>query len=174
MGTTVGAQTTLSSSKNVRIESPKFRTFTPSTLALPPFMRQGLCIHLEVRYMKEADGDKRECDDTGFTLLCLSLVRSDRSYPYRQSFFHTRYLFHLTLTIMLRITKSPSFSLLKRSLATHTAATPPTRHDWTKEEVKRIYDAPLLDLVFRSAGVHRQHHDPSKIQLCTLMNIKSK
>jgi biotin synthase len=74
---------------------------------------------------------------------------------------------------MLRIAKSPSFSLLKRSLATHTAAAPPTRHDWTKEEVKRIYDAPLLDLVFRSASVHRQHQDPSKIQLCTLMNIKS-
>ncbi|KAH9075774.1 biotin synthase [Lactarius deliciosus] len=52
-------------------------------------------------------------------------------------------------------------------------AAPPTRHDWTKEEVQRIYDAPLLDLVFRAASVHRQHHDPSKIQLCTLMNIKS-
>lgn len=84
-------------------------------------------------------------------------------------------------TIMLRIVKSPSLSLMKRSLATHTATGPPTvvaapsmRHDWSKEEVKRIYDAPLLDLVFRSASVHRQHHDPSKIQLCTLMNIKSK
>ena len=119
-------------------------------------------------------GMKQRSVSWGCTLLCLSLVRSDRSYPYRQSFFQTRSLFHLTLTIMLRIVKSPSFSLLKRSLATHTAAAPPTRHDWTKEEVKRIYDAPLLDLVFRSASVHRQHHDPSKIQLCTLMNIKSK
>jgi biotin synthase len=84
------------------------------------------------------------------------------------------------LIIMLRIVKPQSLSLLKRSLATHTATGPPAivaadpmRHDWTKEEVKRIYDAPLLDLVFRSASVHRQHHDPSKIQLCTLMNIKS-
>jgi biotin synthase len=40
--------------------------------------------------------------------------------------------------------------------------------------VQQIYDTPLLDLVFRSASVHRQHHDPTKIQLCTLMNIKSK
>jgi biotin synthase len=70
--------------------------------------------------------------------------------------------------------------LLTRSLATHTATTapiiaraPPTRHDWTKEEIKQIYHQPLLDLVFRAACVHRQHHDPSKIQLCTLMNIKS-
>jgi biotin synthase len=83
---------------------------------------------------------------------------------------------------MLRIValRSPRSSLLTRFLATHTATTapiataaPPTRHDWTKEEVKQIYHTPLLDLVFRAAGVHRQHHDPSKVQLCTLMNIKS-
>lgn len=82
---------------------------------------------------------------------------------------------------MLRIVISPRFPLLVRSLATHAATTaptpvaaPPTRPDWTKEEVQQIYDSPLLDLVFRAASVHRQHHDPSKIQLCTLMNIKSK
>ena len=64
-----------------------------------------------------------------------------------------------------------------RTLATHasptTAAAPATRHNWLKQEVQQIYDAPLLDLVFRAAAVRRQHHDPAKIQLCTLMNIKS-
>jgi hypothetical protein len=69
---------------------------------------------------------------------------------------------------------------LSRTLATH--ATPSrtvkplvnlTRHDWKKVEIQEIYDTPLLELIFRSASVHRQHHDPSKIQLCTLMNIKS-
>jgi len=83
---------------------------------------------------------------------------------------------------MLRIValRSPRSSLLTRFLATHTATTapiataaPPTRHDWTKEEVKQIYHTPLLDLVFHAACVHRQNHDPSKVQLCTLMNIKS-
>ncbi|KAF8527897.1 biotin synthase [Hysterangium stoloniferum] len=48
-----------------------------------------------------------------------------------------------------------------------------SRQTWTKQEIQTIYDSPLLDLVFRAASVHRQHHDPSKIQLCTLMNIKS-
>lgn len=47
------------------------------------------------------------------------------------------------------------------------------RHNWEKAEIQRIYDSPLLDLVFRAATVHRQYHDPNKIQLCTLMNIKS-
>lgn len=65
-----------------------------------------------------------------------------------------------------------------RTLATHasptqTVAAKVTRHDWTKTEIQKIYDTPLLELVFRAASVHRQYHDPSKIQLCTLMNIKS-
>ena len=64
---------------------------------------------------------------------------------------------------------------LRRALATHAAAPspPPTRHAWAKTEIQGIYDTPLLALVFRAAAVHRQYHDPSKIQLCTLMNIKS-
>lgn len=68
---------------------------------------------------------------------------------------------------------------LARRLATHVSegapalSVPPIRHDWSRKEIKEIYDKPLLDLVFRAASVHRQHHDPTKIQLCTLMNIKS-
>ncbi|KAJ7666436.1 hypothetical protein B0H17DRAFT_1171317 [Mycena rosella] len=65
---------------------------------------------------------------------------------------------------------------LARTLATH--ASPPvsaeaTRRTWARQEIQDLYDTPLLDLVFRSASVHRKHHDPSKIQLCTLMNIKT-
>ncbi|THH19720.1 hypothetical protein EW146_g1511 [Bondarzewia mesenterica] len=80
---------------------------------------------------------------------------------------------------MLRLPIVPNrFSILKRTLATHASprlpnAPPPTRHDWAKEEIQKIYDSPLLDLVFRAASVHRQYHDPNKIQLCTLMNIKT-
>ncbi|KZP32229.1 biotin synthase [Athelia psychrophila] len=64
---------------------------------------------------------------------------------------------------------------LVRTLATHapSAGAPATRHTWAKQEIQQIYDTPLLQLVFRAAGEHRVHHDPSKIQLCTLMNIKT-
>ena len=79
---------------------------------------------------------------------------------------------------MLRTFPTRRIQLAARALATHAA--PPvapsaklTRHDWQKSEIQAIYDTPLLELVFRSASVHRQAHDPSKIQLCTLMNIKS-
>ena len=43
----------------------------------------------------------------------------------------------------------------------------------TKEEISEIYRRPLLDLVYQAAAIHRQHHDPHEIQLCTLLNIKS-
>jgi biotin synthase len=61
---------------------------------------------------------------------------------------------------------------LSRALATHASNNAGPR-TWAKREIQDIYESPLLDLVFRAASVHRQHHDPSKIQLCTLMNIKS-
>jgi len=51
--------------------------------------------------------------------------------------------------------------------------TPNQRRRWTKPEIKEIYDSPLLGLIFRAAQAHRLSHDPSKVQLCTLMNIKS-
>lgn len=66
---------------------------------------------------------------------------------------------------------------LARALATHASpsrpATSALRHDWKKEEIHKIYDTPLLELVFRAASVHREHNDATKVQLCTLMNIKS-
>jgi len=73
---------------------------------------------------------------------------------------------------MLRSTRPVRLSHFVRTLATHTTSAKTLRL-WTKEEIQEIYKTPLLDLVFRAAAVHRQHHDPSKIQLCTLMNIKS-
>ncbi|KAG9126910.1 biotin synthase [Ceratobasidium sp. 392] len=49
----------------------------------------------------------------------------------------------------------------------------PSSVRWTRDEISKIYHGPLLDLVFRAAMVHRQHFDPNKVQLCTLMNIKT-
>jgi biotin synthase len=40
-------------------------------------------------------------------------------------------------------------------------------------ELRSVYDRPLLDLVYQAAGVHREHHDPSDIQRCALLSIKT-
>jgi biotin synthase len=47
------------------------------------------------------------------------------------------------------------------------------RHDWAHNEVKEIYELPLLELLHRSQNVHRQYHDPRKVQRCTLLSVKT-
>jgi len=49
----------------------------------------------------------------------------------------------------------------------------PVRYDWQRDEVRAIYDTPVLDLVFRAAGVHRQFHDPAEVQVCKLISVKT-
>ena len=67
-----------------------------------------------------------------------------------------------------------AFPVLKRSLATAAAKqVVHSRPTLSRGDIREIYDSPLLDLVFRAAAVHREHHDPHKVQLCTLLNIKS-
>ncbi len=41
------------------------------------------------------------------------------------------------------------------------------------DEVASLYRTPILDLIVRAAGVHREHHDPSKVQVCVLLSIKT-
>jgi biotin synthase len=51
--------------------------------------------------------------------------------------------------------------------------TSPIRHNWSREEIRAIHDMPLLDLVFRAASVHRQHHNAGEMQVCKLISIKT-
>jgi biotin synthase len=44
---------------------------------------------------------------------------------------------------------------------------------YSLKEITEIYDSPLLDLVFRSAAVHRMFHDPSEVQVSSLLSIKT-
>ncbi|WP_338877200.1 biotin synthase BioB [Spirosoma sp. SC4-14] len=47
------------------------------------------------------------------------------------------------------------------------------RTDWTRAEITEIYNSPVLDLIYRAATVHRQHHDPQEVQVCTLLSVKT-
>jgi biotin synthase len=44
---------------------------------------------------------------------------------------------------------------------------------YTKEEIIEIYNKPLMELIFEAANVHREFHDPSKVQVSTLISIKT-
>lgn len=41
------------------------------------------------------------------------------------------------------------------------------------ERVKELYQKPFLDLIYEAATVHRNHHNPREVQLCTLLSVKT-
>jgi biotin synthase len=47
------------------------------------------------------------------------------------------------------------------------------RNDWTLNEVATLFTMPLMDLVWEAGTVHRQVHDPTSIQMCQLLSIKT-
>ncbi len=47
------------------------------------------------------------------------------------------------------------------------------RHDWTKEQIREIYDRPLLSLVLDAAIVHRENHVYGEVQISSLLSIKT-
>ncbi len=48
-----------------------------------------------------------------------------------------------------------------------------TRHDWSLAEVKALFEQPFNDLLFQAQTVHRQHFDPNRVQVSTLLSIKT-
>jgi biotin synthase len=52
-------------------------------------------------------------------------------------------------------------------------STPRLRHDWTLKEIRTIHDLPLFELVDQARAVHLQFHQKEKVQLCTLLSVKT-
>ena len=47
------------------------------------------------------------------------------------------------------------------------------RHDWSLAEVKEILDLPLMDLLWRAQIVHRSYNPGYKVQLASLLSVKT-
>src|SRR3984957_14815850 len=47
------------------------------------------------------------------------------------------------------------------------------RHDWTRSEVRALFELPFPDLMFQAQTVHRMHFDPREVQISTLLSIKT-
>ncbi|MCD7472930.1 biotin synthase [Datura stramonium] len=72
--------------------------------------------------------------------------------------------------------RAPSYSSLSASAAAVEAERcirEGPRNNWTRDEIKSIYDSPLLDLLFHGAQVHRHSHNFREVQQCTLLSIKT-
>jgi biotin synthase len=49
----------------------------------------------------------------------------------------------------------------------------PQRHDWSLAEVEALFAQPFMDLLFRAQQVHRAWHAPNRVQMSTLLSIKT-
>jgi biotin synthase len=47
------------------------------------------------------------------------------------------------------------------------------RHDWSQSDVQALLALPFPELVYRAQTVHRAHHDPARVQISTLLSIKT-
>ena len=47
------------------------------------------------------------------------------------------------------------------------------RHDWSLEEIREILDLPLMDLLWRAQIVHRSYNPGYKVQLASLLSVKT-
>ncbi len=47
------------------------------------------------------------------------------------------------------------------------------RHDWSLSEIEDLLAQPFNDLLFQAHQVYRAHFDPNRVQLSTLLNIKT-
>ncbi len=47
------------------------------------------------------------------------------------------------------------------------------QHDFKFDEVRKLYDLPLFELLDRARAVHLAHHPAGSVQLCTLLSVKT-
>jgi len=48
-----------------------------------------------------------------------------------------------------------------------------TRHDWSLDEIRALFALPFNDLLYSAQTVHRAHFDPNRVQVSTLLSIKT-
>jgi biotin synthase len=59
------------------------------------------------------------------------------------------------------------------SLAVPEQSDSTARHDWTRAEIGALFDLPFADLLFQAQVIHRKFFNPNKVQLSTLLSIKT-
>jgi biotin synthase len=47
------------------------------------------------------------------------------------------------------------------------------RHDWSRAEIRTLFELPFPELMFRAQSLHRTCFDPTEVQISTLLSIKT-
>jgi biotin synthase len=71
----------------------------------------------------------------------------------------------------LTIEQDPAAVVWHADLSAPEGAAP--RHDWTRDEVRSLFDLPFPDLMFRAQSVHHANFDAAEVQISTLLSIKT-
>ena len=53
------------------------------------------------------------------------------------------------------------------------AAQPQSTGRWRVEDIEELFELPFPELMFRAQQVHREHFDPTEVELATLLSIKT-
>jgi biotin synthase len=49
----------------------------------------------------------------------------------------------------------------------------PTRHDWSRSEIRTLLELPLMELLWRAQSVHREANPGYRVQLASLLSVKT-
>jgi biotin synthase len=44
---------------------------------------------------------------------------------------------------------------------------------WRVEDIAALFELPFTELLYRAQTVHREHHDPARVELATLLSVKT-
>ncbi len=47
------------------------------------------------------------------------------------------------------------------------------KNTWTRTEIEKIYNLPMMELIFQGSTIHRQYHQTGEVQVCTLLSVKT-
>ena len=64
-------------------------------------------------------------------------------------------------------------SVVSQVPAVESSSAADLRHDWSRTEVRALFDLPFPELLHRAASVHRANFDPAEVQVSTLLSIKT-
>ena len=45
------------------------------------------------------------------------------------------------------------------------------RNDWTRDEVRGLFELSIPELIFEAQRIHRMHFDPNEVQISTLLSV---
>ena len=62
---------------------------------------------------------------------------------------------------------------IDRSLSSPAMTGAAIRTDWTRAEIRALFELPFPELIFRAQSIHREAFDPARVQLSTLLSIKT-